>query len=53
MPDADLPRRDRRDRHGRGIRGPLAVPTALSPRRAAPPRPSTKSDFFHDAVHGA
>jgi hypothetical protein len=43
----------RRDRHGRGLRGPLALPNALSVRRAQPPHPATKADFFSEAVHDA
>ena len=43
----------RRDRHSRGLRGPLALPNPLTGRRAVPPRPATKADFFTDAVHAA
>ena len=43
----------RRDRHGRGIRGPLARSNALTGRIAQPPRPASKADFFNDAVHSA
>ena len=43
----------RRDRHGRGLRGPLALANPLSAYRAQPPQPTTKADFFHDAVHAA
>ena len=43
----------RRDRHSRGLRGPLALPNPLSGRPARPPRPVGKSDFFTDAVTGA
>ena len=43
----------RRDRHGRGLRGPLALPNALSTRRAHPPHPASKADFFTEAVHDA
>jgi hypothetical protein len=43
----------RRDRHGRGLRGPLALPNALSRRRAQPPHPANKADFFSDAVSDA
>jgi len=43
----------RRDRHGRGLRGPLALPNALTARRAQPPHPANKADFFSDAVHDA
>jgi Zincin-like metallopeptidase len=43
----------RRDRHGRGIRGPLALPNALTMRRAQPPHPANKADFFSEAVNDA
>lgn len=43
----------RRDRHDRGLRGPLALANALSPRPAAPPRPAGRAAFFDDAVRGA
>ena len=43
----------RRDRHGRGIRGPLAMASPLSRRRAQPPHPTNRLDFFHDAVHAS
>jgi hypothetical protein len=43
----------RRDRHGRGLRGPLALPNSLSARRAQPPHPASKADFFTEAVHDA
>jgi Zincin-like metallopeptidase len=43
----------RRDRHGRGLRGPLALPNALTMRRAQPPHPASKADFFSEAVHDA
>lgn len=43
----------RRDRHGRGLRGPLALANPLTPHRAQPPRPSSRADFFADAVHAA
>lgn len=42
--------RDRRDRHGRGLRGPLALPNPLSTSPARPARPATKADFFAEAV---
>lgn len=41
----------RRDRHGRGLRGPLAGPNPLVSRPARPPRPSTPSEAFAEAVH--
>jgi hypothetical protein len=43
----------RRDRHARGLRGPLALPNALTGGAVTPPRPVTKADFFTDAVHAA
>ena len=46
-----MPRR--RDRHQRGLRGPLSVDSPLTATRAAPPRPASKAEFFNDAVHAA
>jgi len=43
----------RRDRHQRGLRGPLALPNALSGRAARPARPATKADFFTETVQEA
>lgn len=43
----------RRDRHGRGLRGPLALPNTLVRRPANPPRPATPGEAFHEAVHDA
>ena len=43
----------RRERHGRGLRGPLALPNALGARTALPPRPATRVAFFDDAVGAA
>ena len=43
----------RRDRHGRGLRGPLALPNSLTTRGAQPPHPANKADFFTEAVHDA
>jgi len=43
----------RRDRHDRGLRGPLALPNSLTVRRAQPPHPASKADFFIEAVHDA
>jgi Zincin-like metallopeptidase len=43
----------RRDRHGRGLRGPLALPNPLTTRRAQPAHPVNKADFFTEAVHDA
>jgi hypothetical protein len=42
-----------RDRHGRGLRGPLSLPNPLTARRAKPPHPASKADFFTEAVHDA
>ena len=43
----------RRDRHGRGLRGPLVLPNRLGVRTATPPRPATRVAFFDDAVDAA
>ncbi|WP_091178526.1 metallopeptidase family protein [Microlunatus flavus] len=43
----------RRDRHGRGLRGPLALPNQLGVPSARPPRPATRVAFFDDAVDAA
>jgi hypothetical protein len=43
----------RRDRHGRGLRGPLALPNPWARRAATPPRPATPSEAFAEAVHAA
>jgi len=42
----------RRDRHQRGLRGPLALPNPYG-GRARPPRPAGRADFFDDSVHSA
>jgi hypothetical protein len=42
----------RRDRHQRGLRGPLALPNPYG-SRARPPRPAGRADFFDDSVHSA
>jgi hypothetical protein len=42
----------RRDRHQRGLRGPLALPNPYA-GRARPPRPANRADFFDDSVHSA
>lgn len=42
----------RRDRHQRGLRGPLALPNPYG-GRARPPRPVGRSAFFDEAVHAA
>jgi hypothetical protein len=42
----------RRDRHQRGLRGPLALPNSYG-RRARPPQPANRADFFDDSVHSA
>ncbi len=41
-----------RDRHGRGIRGPLALPHTWSPKPVPLHRPS-RTDFFTDCVTDA
>jgi len=43
----------RRDRHGRGLRGPLSLPNSLTTHRVHPPHPASKADFFTEAVHDA
>ncbi len=43
----------RRDRHGRGIRGPLALTSPIAERRARPPRPASRAEFFNDAVRAS
>lgn len=43
----------RRDRHARGLRGPLALTNPYSSRPAQPARPANKADFFTDAVSDA
>lgn len=43
----------RRDRHQRGLRGPLALPNKLSRHPARPFRTPSKADFFADAVDEA
>ena len=42
-----------RDRHARGLRGPLALPNRLSGRAATPRRPVGKAQFFANAVSDA
>lgn len=43
----------RRDRHQRGLRGPLALPNRLSRQPARPFRSPNRADFFADAVDEA
>lgn len=43
----------RRDRHARGLRGPLALPNRLTRRPATPPRPAGKVAYFADTVADA
>lgn len=43
----------RRDRHSRGLRGPLALPNTLTRRPARPAHPTSRADFFSESVHGA
>lgn len=40
----------RRDRHGRGLRGPLAVRNPLTRTVAAPAQPAGRSSFFDEAM---
>lgn len=46
-----MPRR--RDRHGRGIRGPLALPNPYGGWVAQPARPSGRTEFFDLAVRAS
>lgn len=43
----------RRDRHQRGIRGPLALPNPLTRTPANPARPANRAAFFLDAVQSS
>lgn len=43
----------RRDRHERGLRGPLALANPYTSHPARPSRPATKADFFTQAVEDA
>lgn len=43
----------RRDRHARGLRGPLALANPLSRRPATPAKPASRADYFSEAVHAA
>jgi hypothetical protein len=43
----------RRDRHQRGIRGPLALPNPLTRNPARPARPADRAGFFLDAVQSS
>ena len=43
----------RRDRHDRGLRGPLALPNDLNPRPASPPHPESRTAYFDSAVRAA
>jgi hypothetical protein len=43
----------RRDRHSRGLRGPLALPNPVSTGPARPARPANRSEYFSESVHGA
>src|SRR5690348_1000229 len=40
----------RRDRHARGVRGPLALPSPLTRRTPRPPQRADRAAFFLDAV---
>jgi hypothetical protein len=43
----------RRDRHQRGLRGPLALPNPLTGRAVSPATSPSKADFFLEVVHEA
>ena len=43
----------RRDRHGRGLRGPLAVRNPLTQTVLRPAQPAGRAAFFDEAVHSA
>jgi hypothetical protein len=43
----------RRDRHQRGLRGPLALANPLSGGAARPARPANKAEFFTETVQDA
>lgn len=40
----------RRDRHGRGVRGPLALRNTYTARPVRPPQTRSRGDWFADAV---
>jgi Zincin-like metallopeptidase len=42
-----------RDRHQRGLRGPLALSNPLTGRPVQPARPASRTAYFTDAVQGA
>lgn len=42
----------RRDRHQRGLRGPLVLPNPYG-ATARPPRPAGRVEYFDDVVHAA
>jgi Zincin-like metallopeptidase len=42
-----------RDRHSRGLRGPLALPNPLTGSAAQPVRPASRNAYFTDTVHTA
>ena len=43
----------RRDRHARGLRGPLALANPLTRKAARPARAPNRSDYFRESVHEA
>lgn len=43
----------RRDRHGRGLRGPLALANPLTRRPVRPAKPANRADYFRESVHEA
>jgi len=43
----------RRDRHGRGLRGPLAMAGPMTSHPAQPPAPANRLEFFNEAVQSA
>jgi hypothetical protein len=43
----------RRDRHERGLRGPLALANPYTAHPARPARPASRAEFFTDAVEDA
>jgi predicted Zn-dependent protease with MMP-like domain len=43
----------RRDRHARGLRGPLALPNPITRTTARPVRPADRASFFLDAVQNS
>lgn len=48
-----MPEHRRRDRHGRGFRGPLAGPNRWTNSVVRPAQPATRAEFFDDALADA